>query len=298
MMKRLGICLVLLHSIVLGALGSTASAQVTLTHNSTSSCAPPCSATAVIFLHGLTGSEETWVNSESRQSFPVMLAEDSQLKDKIDVYTLRYQSLWNSGPPVVQVTSTIAAQLDPLFKEKRYSKVVFVAHSLGGNIASEYLVHVKLKFGHAALSRFPLVITLGTPFQGASLASLANFFSNNEQIRSLLEIRKNDFLQLLTESREDIVKKRLTHHCAPLDYAAGFETLPVSGRLLVVSQESATAGATRQQGFAKDHISLPKPPNQSDGVYSWVKGELATCLSGQNCRASSAGDAMCSLGDF
>jgi pimeloyl-ACP methyl ester carboxylesterase len=227
-----------------------------------------------------------------------MLAEDAQLKDKVDVYTLRYESAWNSGPPVVKVTSAIAAQLDPVFKEKRYSKVVFVAHSLGGNIASEYLLHVKLQYGHAALSRFPLVITLGTPFEGASLASLANFFSSNEQIRSLLDIHKNDFLQLLTQSREDIIKKRLTHQCAPLEYAAGFETLPVGGRLLVVSRESATAGATRQQGFAKDHVSLPKPPNQSDPVYSWVRGEIATCLGGQNCRASSAGDAMCSLGDF
>jgi pimeloyl-ACP methyl ester carboxylesterase len=294
MMKLFGIGLVLLH----GILASAANAQATLTHNSASTCTAPCSATAIIFLHGLTGSEETWVNPASGRSFPMMLAEDAQLKDKIDVYTLRYQSAWNSGPPVVKVTSAVADQLDPLLKEKRYSKVVFVAHSLGGNIASEYLVHVKQRYGHAALSRFPLVITLGTPFEGASLASLANFFSNNEQIRSLLDIHKNDFLQLLTQSREDITKKRVAHQCAPLEYAAGFETLRVSGGLLVVNRESATAGATRQQGFAKDHISLPKPPNQDDDVYSWVKGELATCLSGQNCRASSGGDNMCSVGDF
>jgi pimeloyl-ACP methyl ester carboxylesterase len=294
MVRLLGICLVLFH----GFLGSTANAQVTLTHNSAGSCVAPCSVVAVIFLHGLTGSEETWVNPESRQSFPVMLAEDAQLRDKIDVYTLRYESAWTSGPPVVKVTSAIATQLDPLFKEKRYSKVIFVAHSLGGNIASEYLVHVKSRYGHAALSRFPVVITLGTPFQGSSYAGFVNLFSGNEQVRSLLEIHRNDFLQLLSETREDIVKKRLTHQCAPLEYAAGFETLPVSGRILVVSRESATAGATREKGFAKDHISLPKPPNQSDSVYSWVKGELATCVSGQSCAVSRAGDAMCSLGDF
>jgi pimeloyl-ACP methyl ester carboxylesterase len=294
MMKLFGICLMFLH----GILGSTANAQVNLTHNSAGSCTAPCSVTAVIFLHGLTGSEETWVNPETGRSFPVMLAEDSQLKDKIDVYTLRYQSAWNSGDPVVKVTSAVAALLDPLFKEKRYSRVIFVAHSLGGNIASEYLVHVTQRYGHAALSRFPLVITLGTPFEGASLASLASFFSNNEQIRSLLDIHKNDFLQLLSQSREDIVKKRVTNQCAPLEYAAGFETLRVSGGLLVVTRESATAGATRQQGFAKDHISLPKPPNQDDDVYSWVQGELATCLSGQSCRASSGGGQLCSVGDF
>jgi pimeloyl-ACP methyl ester carboxylesterase len=287
-MMRLA-ALFLLHIV----LCSAASAQVTLVHNSANTCTAPCSAVAVIFVHGLTGSEETWVEPRSGQSFPKLLAEDSQLKDSIDVYTLQYQSLWNSGPPIVEVTTAVADRLDPLLKEKRYSKVVFVAHSLGGNIASEYLVHVTLNYGHVALSRFPLVITLGTPFEGASLAGLASLFSNNAQIRSLLDIHKNDFLQLLTNSREDFLKKRINHHCAPLEFAAGFETLPV-GALLVVSEPSGDG----RQGFAKDHLSLPKPAGRNDEVYIWVSKEIGFCVGGLSCKGATNPDPICSVGDF
>ena len=47
------------------------------------------------------------------------------------------------------------------------------AHSLGGNIVRSYLVHVTARYGHKALSRIRLVVTLGTPYEGADLANLS-----------------------------------------------------------------------------------------------------------------------------
>lgn len=278
-------------------LGSTANAQASLEHVSARSCAAPCDSVAVIFIHGLTGSAETWVHSASGQSFPKMLADDPQVKDIVDVYVLNYQSLWNSGPPIVEVTKAVSAQLDSLLKEKRYWKVVFVAHSLGGNIANEYLAHVALRYGHAALSRFRLVMTLGTPFKGSSLAGLAGLYGGNQQIRSLLEIRKNDFLQLLQESRGDYLKKKVNHQCAALDFDAGFETQRV-GPSLVVDKDSATEGATRSQGFNKNHIELAKPANRQDEVYLWVKGEIGNCVAGPRCAEAATPGPICLVGDF
>lgn len=291
-MFRFGI-LLLIHVVFC----STANAQASLEHVSARSCTAPCAAVAVIFIHGLTGSAETWVHSASGQSFPKMLADDPQVRDAIDVYVLNYESLWNSGPPIVEVTKAVSRQLDPLLKDMRYSKVVFVAHSLGGNIANEYLAHVALRFGHAALSRFRLVMTLGTPFKGSSLAGLAGLYGGNEQIRSLLDIRKNDFLQLLQESRGDYLKKKVNHQCAALDFDAGFETQRV-GPLLVVDKDSATEGATRSQGFNKNHIDLAKPANRNDEVYLWVKGEIGNCVAGSRCAAAATPGPICLVGDF
>jgi hypothetical protein len=222
------------------------------------------------------------------------------VKGKIDVYSVQYDSLWNSGPPIVAVTKAVAAQFDDLVQRKRFSKIVFVAHSLGGNIAREYLAHVKLTYGHAALSRFRLVITLGTPFDGASLGGLASLFSTNEQIRSLIDIRKNDFLQLLQETQEDYLQKRLNNLCTPVEFDAVYETEPV-GQILVVSRASATVNATRTagEGFAKNHLSLPKPADREDKVYTWVRDEIRLCVAGQaRCMNAVTPKQICSVGDF
>lgn len=275
-----------------------AGAQVRLAPARAHDCAAPCQEIAVIFIHGLTGSDETWVNRESQQSFPKLLAEDNDLKNRLDVYALSYQSLWNEGPPIVEVTKALALEVDRLIAAKRYGKIVFVAHSLGGNIASEYLAHVKLRFGHAALSRFRLLITLGTPFDGSSLAGIAGLFSGNEQIRSLLAIQKNDFLQLLHSTQEDYLNKRIDNQCAAIEFDAGYETLPV-GTTIVVDKSSATRGATRTREFARNHTDLPKPRDADDPVFLWVKEELALCIAGrERCAEATQPKPICATGDF
>ena len=247
------------------ALIFSASAQVTIIQDGDSSCPTPCSRIAVIFVHGLTGSQKTWANGTG-SSFPKLLAEDSTLLGKLDVYSVSYASLWNSGPSIDQVIDEFSTELDNLIKKKRYSKIVFIAHSLGGNIARDYLAHVKHLYGHAALSRFRLVITLGTPFNGASLAKFAELFSSNEQIRSLIDIRKNDFLQLLDRTQSETLQKRINNQCSPLEFDAGYETQPV-GLALIVSKESATSRATRTAGFQqKSHPATETAQSGRQGL--------------------------------
>jgi pimeloyl-ACP methyl ester carboxylesterase len=281
------------------ALIFSANARVTILQEGNLNCPAPCPRIAVVFVHGLTGSRETWINVSTGSSFPKLLAEDPALQDKLDVYSVNYASLWNSGPPIAQVTRELSTELDHLFKDTRYSKIVFIAHSLGGNIARDYLAHVKLAYGHAALSRFRLVITLGTPFNGASLSNFAYLFSGNEQVRSVIDIRRNDFLQLLEQTQTDYLTKKLNNQCNPLEFDAGYETQPVGGLALIVTKESATVGATRNEGFHKNHIELPKPPNRDDEVYGWVRNELLMCVAGQErCMNATAPQPICSVGDF
>lgn len=265
-------------------------------------CAAPCARTAVIFIHGLTGSAATWVNDETGASFPDLLLKDDdpELSGKLDVYTVEYASLWNAGKSVVEVTKAVSYELDRLIFTKQYRKVILIAHSLGGNIAREYLVHVTASYGHAALGRIPMLITLGTPVEGAKLANYASLFSSNEQVRSLIEIHKNDFLQLLGQTSSDVLTKRLNNHCSLIEFDAGYETKGVTG-LIIVSKESATAQATRTAGedWGKNHLQLPKPADRTDKVYAWVQSELKLCAVGQErCKAASNPSATCAAGDF
>ena len=57
-------------------------------------CAVPCDRVAVIFVHGLGGSRETWLNtSGSTQVYwPQLLAEDPELGAKLDIYRVDYDS--------------------------------------------------------------------------------------------------------------------------------------------------------------------------------------------------------------
>lgn len=274
-----------------------AAAEVAVLHQGNGNCAAPCPQLAVIFLHGFTGSQETW-NNGAGVSFPKMLAEDPAIGDKLDVYSLSYESLWNSGAPIVETTNQVAAAIDAVVKDKRYGKIVLVAHSLGGNVAREYLAHVKLRYGHAALSRFRLVVTLGTPSEGSELASFAMLFSDNPQLRSLIDIHRSDFLQFLNQTQIDYLSKKINNRCNSLEFDAGYE-MKTTGLTLIVSRQSATAGADRTQGFDKNHIELPKPADRQDAVYRWVSDELTLCLNGDDrCVNSADPGPLCASGDF
>ena len=194
---------------LLPLLGTFATSAMTepiarLTMHSASECPAPCPRAAVIFIHGITGSKETWGSPAGDLYWPTMLAKEAALSNDIDIYQIDYDSKPFDGPPAVAIETEIEKFLDKLILEKKYSKVIFIAHSLGGIFARTYLLHVKHTYGHAALSRFRMVITLGTPNEGSSLANLGRLATDNEQIRVLRPIDVNDFQQLVNKSIREI----------------------------------------------------------------------------------------------
>ena len=148
--------------------------------------------------------------------------------------------------------------------------------TVSGIVARQYLLHVKDRYGHTALGRFRLAITLGTPMQGSSLTRLAVLASSNEQLRVLGPIRTNDYLQLLNHTVWDFFAKHEVG-CPSLKVFAAYEELGVTGVGIVVDQESATLDASEVKGFNRDHISLPKPAGTSDEVYAWAKRSMVDC---------------------
>lgn len=247
---------------------------------SKSNCNAPCERAAVVFIHGITGSKDTWENGNN--SWPNLLANDPSIGDKVDVWRIDFDSyLFFQGPSLVDVMLSLQKQLDRLFERKKYSTVFFVGHSLGGNIARAYLLHIKAKYGHRVLSRFRVTYTLGTPMLGSSLAKLATFVSRNQQFRVLLPIKVNDFQQLLNMTLLQTASKNYNLSCPGTFLVSAYEKKKIAG-VIVVSEESATESAADSRGFQKDHLTLAKPQDRIDDVYKWVTESMATCLAGEH----------------
>jgi hypothetical protein len=233
----------------------------------------------VIFFHGLTGSKETWLNASTNFYWPEQLATDPDVGQLIDVYRVDYDSyLLSPSPGAVDVLGELNPKLDALIKLHRYPRVIFVAHSLGGDIARTYLLHVVGRYGHGSLARFRLVYTFGSPFAGSPQAYFGKL-SLNQQTRVLLPLKTNDYLQFTNLMMRDVDAKH-RDYCPSLRFLAGYETKELMGAGIIVTQESATLGSNESRAFDADHVSMVKPSKRADPAYAWVRDGINTCVKG------------------
>ena len=256
---------------------------------------------AIIFVHGITGGRSTWENPESKAYMPGMLATIPKIYDGADIYRVDYEGDWSSGPAVGQIRDQINELLDAKISQKKYSKVIFVAHSMGGIFVRTYLMHLKLRWGHVALGRVRLVVSLGTPYEGSTLANYAQFFTFNAQVRSLRSVDVNDFQELINTSMLKIEEKHAG--CRSLFTFTGYERLaePKIGKI-VVTERSATRPAISSRdtrGFDVSHTGLSKPYDSNDKIFRWTSDLIQRCLEndGSVC-PEEVGSLACKTGDF
>jgi pimeloyl-ACP methyl ester carboxylesterase len=244
----------------------------------------PCERTAVVFIHGLGGTFDTWKNDDTNTYWPKLLAEDPDIAEKIDVYVVRYDSyLLGTSPSITLVAKAIAKQLDGILIDKHdYQRVIFIAHSLGGIVAVDYLSHLKTLLGHRNLARARLLMTFGSPLTGGNGARLGAAFSFNPQVRILVDIDRNDYMQLVTNRWDEILQKRATNQCGAFRIYSAFETVGITGvGGIVVEENSATAFVHPpndvKKGFPVNHFDLVKPKSRDDEIYTWTKAALKKC---------------------
>lgn len=255
-------------------------------------CNDPCERDALIFVHGILGSKDTWLNKDTNAYWPDLLARDPDLND-IDIYRADYENyLLRAGPSMEEVLQSFSRGMQPIHRRK-YRSIQFIAHSLGGLVVRRYLVHITNRYGHWELNRYRQVIMLGTPIDGSYFATISEYASQNQLLRVLTPIRENDFLQMMTVSVNDIIFKR--EQCPSLNFYVGYEKKALFLNK-IVSPESATSSIMCPpptdsdsdwrnciRGFDRDHISLVKPADASDDVYKWVKMLIRLCADGMTC---------------
>ncbi len=253
-----------------------------------------CKDHAVVFLHGLTGSRETWKNAETGFYWPSEIASSSET-DMYDVYTINYESYFlNDSPSVLDVNNHVVPHMRKL-ASRGYKSIALIGHSLGGLVAARYINFVKQRFGHEALNMHRLVITLGTPNKGSRLADFYTYITRNQTGRILRPYKTNDYLGLLNEGILATTQKHEDSGCPSLRFFAAYETKPItvapswapdfmgswlSSPVLVVEKASATNGAYACQSFQFDHNLISKPAGKDSPLFKSVQKLLNRCAQG------------------
>jgi Putative serine esterase (DUF676) len=242
-------------------------------------------ADAIVFVHGIYGSDSTFVNPGTKFDWPKQFPQYID-NHAIDVYLLDYQTAllsWahSKNPDFLAVSCAIADAMKPL-RTRQYRTIGFIAHSLGGNLVSTYIHMIKTALGHPQRSQNAFVITLATPVLGAEIANIADELKSALQIDDdlLKSLKKgNLYLKMLEQFREEEVQKEWRYGCRPVHLHAAYEEKNL-GPLLVVGKDSAALSVSKLIsspviGFPLNHFQMAKPTGPQDPLYVWVNGLVA-----------------------
>jgi pimeloyl-ACP methyl ester carboxylesterase len=253
-------------------------------------CRFPCqNRRALIFVHGLWGSETTWKYPRAEKSWPELISEDSFFDD-FDVYLACYPTAFgfNHAGNKVRLTEVGRGLYERLSENfiDSYKSIHLVGHSLGGNVILTSVLFLKFSNpnAHSVLNKYRNIILLGTPVEGAAISHLADLVSNDEKLIALKPAVENELPVLVEFAFASIQGKRRFLGLEPLLISAAYEEKPykiygsLHTREVIVSQSSATAISTNREittkGFDRDHSTLVKPKDTDDEVYKWVRQQI------------------------
>jgi pimeloyl-ACP methyl ester carboxylesterase len=214
---------------------------------------------AVVFVHGIFGTkEDTWLSRGPLHTFPELLSNDPDLKDRVDVFAFEYFSpKFGAGPSIVDLDDQLRGALDDNQIFENHQKIVFLAHSMGGIVVRHFLLNHQDR-----IEKVPMVFFYATPTNGSEMASVGHLVSINPQLRGMVPIEGNDLLQSIQSGWLNSEKaKSIASYCA-------VEELPTLG-VTIVTRSSATSLCNRAlDPFSANHIDIVKPTDRKDPRYT------------------------------
>ncbi|KAI1462621.1 Alpha/Beta hydrolase protein [Annulohypoxylon moriforme] len=256
----------------------------------------------IVFIHGLRGDVlKTWTKGE------VLWPKDLLPKDIPDsrIFLFGYDTgIVHRDQPSVANTeihsdaNDLCAKLAAERSNTNTSDrpIVFVAHSLGGLVAAQILVHGEQKPESSTIksitSNLRGMIFLGTPFRGSSSARLAEVarkivklfgINTQEHTLKLLGVDSERLDELTRSFAEHLNKRRVSRD--PKDRIEAFfyyETLKTRmgvGLVQVVEADSAQLpGCGDSAPFPTDHIGICKFQSDKDEGYSIIVNAIRKAM--------------------
>ena len=190
-----------------------------------------------------------------------------------DVAMYRYDSPSRaraSGMEEIAIRMRRQLEDDGIFR--KYSKIYFITHSMGGLVVKRVLVDLNRPKEIEKLRRVKAVIYISTPAQGANIAELVSLWSVNPQFHDMRPADLNSFLQGLENQWQDLVRDRGTQ-LFPRSFCA-YETKPTNGVMVVSRIYAATHCDQNPIPFDEDHVSIVKPANADVDIYKWARARI------------------------
>lgn len=245
----------------------------------------------VIFIHGLRGHhEQTWTSKYSQDAlgtyWPDWLSDDC---NEICCHSLAYPSSlfgkWaQKSMSLYERSKALLDYMGSLGFGNR--PIVVIAHSLGG-LLTKQLITTAENSGNAQwkgiISAMKLVIFLGTPHTGASLASLLSVLLPRIS-SSDIETLQSDNSQLI-ELNESFRYFSTTYSIKTVVYYEKHKTKNVA---LVVDEKSADPGITGVTPIPvdADHESICKPSSRHAVVYLGIRKHVKDLVETIGCGIS------------
>ncbi len=242
---------------------------------------------AIVFVHGIYGDEETFKSKDTGFDWPAEIPATIDGR-AVDVFVVDYYtelidwSAKSKDTTFATVAEGMFTALKPL-RQREYRSIGFVAHSLGGNFVSAYLLTVKAARSTSGLAQHAFAITLATPVMGSQIANMAGLLKTllgmNDSLLS--DLKEGTSLQsFLKDVRRKLKGRAALFGCRDVNLHAAIETLPLAG-IAVVEPESAAAPvaslvSSPVMRFDRDHSSIAKPVDQNDEVYVWAAELMQT----------------------
>ncbi|EPZ6036695.1 ABC-three component system protein [Pseudomonas aeruginosa] len=228
---------------------------------------------AVIFVHGLKGGQETWSFNEGT-SFPSLLASEPQLAGRFDIGCFNYFTTFTNtygvsksffdrifgsrksirkNLPIAEIAQLLRTEFEVNLSD--YEKVVVIAHSMGGLVSKACILSHLEETQATAVKGF---ISLAVPHAGAKIANIASFLSSNVQLADL-NVLSDAVYQL---SRDWV--NATTPPPAKYIYGAHDKIVDKKSALAIESLKKDSIAVD------EDHTSICKPKSHNETVYKAV----------------------------
>jgi pimeloyl-ACP methyl ester carboxylesterase len=200
----------------------------------------------LIFIHGWNGDpNDTW------KKFPELACADPTLSG-MDVVAVNYPTFAKRrNLNIVGLAKWVNDEINRLDRNQQYKVIVVVAHSMGGLIGREIIIHRKL----SDQQNIGLLVEIATPHAGANMARMAKALGISEELAEEM-MGDSTVLNALTSQWFSLKKNRPTTFCftSPQD--------------AVVSEQSALAFCDDGTEYPMwGHTEMAKPPGASDARY-------------------------------
>jgi pimeloyl-ACP methyl ester carboxylesterase len=227
----------------------------------------------IVFVHGVLGDmDNTWENSETKRSWPLMFSEDKQLSD-FDIFVYGYFS-----PKLGHASNVnqIATRMCQDFRDNyfsQYEQVHFITHSMGGLVTKRCLDTLNTPINYPTLQKARTVLYISVPSAGATVATAASWVSLNPQFDDMNPKTAIAFLQGMEGDWHSLLNARNAANPFPRTFSA-YETRSTAVIKVVPTLYVSELSDENSIAFDYDHIAIVKPRSETSDIYRWAKKRI------------------------